>query len=131
MLSDVVTRIRELADPLTWRMYMATVIGRTGLRATAGTRRTVNLAVNQPGQLFENTTRDRAMLAYVFSVIPVLVRFSPSPDAGPTNPLATIGLNIPGATLPDAQIYVLRPSEQLFATAPVTPANLVVSTEYF
>lgn len=133
MFGPFIERAQELFDDVTLRLYMASVVGRLGRRVFAGAHRVVNLQTGVPGLLLENTTRDRALLGCIISAAgaPAPIIFSPSIDAGPSNPTVVVGTNGPGGDIPDTQIYVLRPSEQLFGTNVGAPTSLITTTEYF
>jgi hypothetical protein len=134
----------ELYSELEWRMYVATVVGRFGLRSAIGTRTVVTLPRTVPTVLLENQSRDRALLGYVGIEAPGLaaLRLAASPNAGPSSTAIFVVSAFPpdpqnpGASfltaIPAQQTFVLRPSEQLYGTNLLpAPLQLRITQEYF
>lgn len=127
-LGDFGDRARRLLSPLELRMYTAALIGRLSQRVPWGVHRgPIDLPLNTPTLLATNSTRDRALLVSTDfnSIIVGDVIYTSSSTAG-LNDFARTA-QAPGTP----QLFILRPDEQLFATAIGVPNELVVSQETY
>lgn len=125
----LVERARALFDPIELRMYVAAIVGRTGLRAPFGANRSFALPFNQPVRLAHNDSKGRALLVNLQlfgGPPPISVMLTPSPDAGATNFFSP-----KNSVLNNVSRYILRPDEQLFATATAVGSTAVTAQEWY
>lgn len=122
---DLWARAQEVFSLVELRMYLAAVIGRTELRAPFGARRSVPLPFNRPTQLAKNTSRDRALLVDV-TFVGAAVILADSPNGGSTNQV--LDQNLIGVP---SSLFVLRPDEQLFATAQGVASSAIIGQEWY
>jgi hypothetical protein len=132
MFLTLFERAQSLFEPLQWRMYLASVVTRNGLRNPFGSRRSMPLQANRPTLIAKNDSKARALAVNIqmFTIAPV--RFAQSPDIGNTELLLDPN-NDP--TLVDGAQFLLAPSEQLYAqpdaAQPDAAQFVVVGQEWF
>lgn len=126
MFLSLFARAHELFEPYQWRMYFASVIGRTGLRNPFGARRSLVLPTGRSVLLAKNDSKARALLVNV-QVTGGFTRFASSPSIGATD----IIIDPNAITAPTAgDIFVLGPDDQLYAQS-AGPSRAVVGQEWY
>ena len=128
MFLSIFERALELFSLEEWRLYVATVLGRTGLRVPFGARRKVLMPdANRPASIAKNTSKGSVLLVNVQMQSSATTAFASSPDIGANSYIVEPA--DPGAP-PEGELFALRPSEELFAAAG-GPQVLSVGQEWY